>query len=183
MGHATRVTSTPLDTTNAFKLVPVGGGNVESSARQVIRTPAGVVYVFAQDDTAQRTLSGPGVARAWKGNVPGIPTAFAEVDGAHRPTAGTPTNVIVSIDARLDRSGIVHLVYIDETTTTLYYRTFSTITDTWGPIDGARHRCQRPRWLLQEPEAQRQRGGDHARRGRRPARHLRRTAPRSTTGT
>jgi hypothetical protein len=130
---ATPSAAAAVDPANAFKLVVVGTGYVEANARQVVRTAKGIVYIFAADDTAQRTASGPGVARAWKGNVPGIPTAFAEVDGAHRPTAGTPENVIVDVDARLDRSGIVHLVYVDETDTTLYYRTFSTISDTWGP--------------------------------------------------
>lgn len=118
---------------NAFKPVVVGAGYVDANTRQVVRTAGGIVYVFAADDTAQRTASGPGVARAWKGNVAGIPTAFAEVDGEHRPTAGTAENVIVDVDARLDRDGIVDLVYVDETNATLYYRTFSTITDTWGP--------------------------------------------------
>jgi hypothetical protein len=121
-----------VDTANAFKPVVVGTGYVDANTRQVVRTSKGVVYVFAADDTAQRTASGPGVARAWKGNVAGIPTAFAEVDGANRPTAATADNVIVDVDARLDRSGIVQLVYVDETDATLYYRTFSTITDTWG---------------------------------------------------
>jgi hypothetical protein len=117
----------------AFEPVVVGTGYVDANTRQVVRTREDVVYVFAADDTAQRTASGPGVARAWKANVPGIPTAFAEVDGAHRPTAGTAANVIVDVDARLDRSGIVQLVYVDETNATLYYRTFSTISDSWGP--------------------------------------------------
>jgi hypothetical protein len=122
-----------IDPGNAFKPVVVGTGYVDANTRQVVRTTEGTVYVFAADDTAQRTEGGPGMARAWKGNVAGIPTAFAEVDGTHRPTAGTATNVIVDVDARLDRSGIVQLVYVDETNATLYYRTFSTISDTWGP--------------------------------------------------
>jgi hypothetical protein len=122
-----------INPADAFKPVVVGNGYVDANTRQVVRTTKGIVYVFAADDTAQRTASGPGVARAWKGNVAGIPTAFEEVDGANRPTAGTVDNVIVDVDARLDRSGIAQLVYVDETSATLYYRTFSTITDTWGP--------------------------------------------------
>jgi hypothetical protein len=125
--------ATAINPADAFKPVAVGPGYVDANTRQVVRTAKGIVYVFAADDTAQRTASGPGVARAWKGNVAGIPTAFKEVDGANRPTAGTPDNVIVDVDARLDRSGIVQLIYVDETTATLYYRTFSPITDTWGP--------------------------------------------------
>ncbi len=40
--------------------------------------------------------------------------------------------MIVSVDVRLDRSGVAHVIYVDETNGTLYYRTFSTATDTWG---------------------------------------------------
>src|SRR4051812_43850394 len=79
--------ATPADPANGDKLVFVGSGYVENNARQVVRTSGGVVYVFAADDRPQRLSAGPGVVRAWKGNTPGIPTAFAEVDGAHRPTA------------------------------------------------------------------------------------------------
>src|SRR5438132_9572031 len=123
-----------IDPANAFKPVIVGPGYVENTARQVVRTPGDMVYIFAADDTAQRTGAGPGVIRAWKGNAAGIPTAFAEVDGPHRPVAaGTSTNVLIDVDARLDRTGIVHVVYVDETNSSLYYRTFSTINDTWGP--------------------------------------------------
>jgi hypothetical protein len=129
-----RAASAALDTANANRPILVGPGNVEDSARQVVRTAAGTVYVFATDDTAQRLGTGPGVVHAWKGNVAGIPTSFSEVDAAHHPVAaGTATNVIVGVDARLDSKGTVHVVYVDETNATLYYRTFSTATDTWGP--------------------------------------------------
>ena len=122
-----------LNPADAFKLVAVGPGYVESSARQVVRTAADRVYIFAADDTAERQGTGPGVVRVWKANVAGIPTGFSEVDPANRPTAsGDSANVIVSVDVRLDRNGIAHVIYVDETNGTLYYRTFSTATDTWG---------------------------------------------------
>ena len=72
-----------FDTSNALQTIAVGQGYVDSTQRQIVRTSADVVYIFACDDKVA-----PGVARAWKGNQPGIPTAFAEQDGAHRPTAG-----------------------------------------------------------------------------------------------
>jgi Concanavalin A-like lectin/glucanases superfamily/Bacterial Ig domain len=122
-----------LDPADAFKLVAVGPGYVESSARQVVRTAADRVYIFAADDTAQRLGRGQGVIRAWKSDVTGIPTSFSEVDGADRPVAAGDANVLESVDARLDRAGVVHLVYVDETTNDLIYRTFSTTTDAWGP--------------------------------------------------
>jgi concanavalin A-like lectin/glucanase superfamily protein/Big-like domain-containing protein len=124
-----------VDPQNAFKRVAVGPGNVEDSARQVVRTAGGRVYVFAGDDTVQRS-GGPGVnvIHAWKGNIVGIPTAFAEVDAAHHPVAaGGSDHVLVSVDVRLDSAGVARVIYVDETDGTLYYRTFSTATDTWGP--------------------------------------------------
>ena len=111
---------------------------------RAIRTPrrassfahrAGIVYIFVSDDTSQKRGTGPGLLHAWKGNRAGIPTAFTELDAAHRPTgpAGT-TDVIGSPDARLDRAGIVHLLYTREDDDSVVYQTFSTVTDTWGPV-------------------------------------------------
>ena len=81
----------------------------------------------------QRLGTGPGVVRAWKANTTGIPTGFSEVDAANHPVAAGGTgSVIVNVDVRLDRSGIAQLIYVDETNGNLYYRTFSTLTDTWG---------------------------------------------------
>jgi hypothetical protein len=100
--------ATPATSDNANKPVIVGSGYVENNARQVVRTADGIVYIFAADDRPQRLGTGPGVLRAWKATTTGIPSAFSEVDGADRPVAaGTSTNVIVDVDARLDRSGIV----------------------------------------------------------------------------
>ena len=59
--------------------VVVGPGIAEDTVRQVIRTAHDVVYVFAPDDSAQRSGSGPGVIRAYMGRNPGIPGAFSEV--------------------------------------------------------------------------------------------------------
>lgn len=112
--------------------VIVGPGLVDASVRQVIRTASGRVYIFAADDTAQKLGSGPGVIRAWRGNRVGIPTRFAEVDGAHRPTAVGREHVLASPDVRLGRNGIVHVLYVNETDSSLVYRRFSTATNRWG---------------------------------------------------
>ena len=112
--------------------VVVGPGIAEDTVRQVVRTARQVVYVFAPDDTAQRQDSGPGVIRAYRGNRPGIPTGFGEVDAAHHP-ASSGVHVLYAPDVRLDRRGIAHLVYVDQATDRLYYQTFSTLTDRWGP--------------------------------------------------
>ena len=127
--------SNSLNTGDALTRVTVGSGYTHAATRELVRTPSGVVYIFVADDTAQKRGSGPGLLHAWKGNRAGIPTAFAEVDAAHRPTgaAGT-TDVVGSPDARLDRAGIVHLLYTREDDETVVYQTFSTLTDTWGPV-------------------------------------------------
>ncbi len=123
-----------LNTADAWKKVTVGPGYVDASTRTPVRTAGGWVYLFAADDTARGNGVGPTVIRAWKANRPGIPTAFSEMDGANRPSAATGTlQVLGSPDTRLDRSGIAHLVYMNESTDTLNYRTFSTVTNTWGP--------------------------------------------------
>jgi chitodextrinase len=123
-----------LNTDDAWKKVTVGPGYVDASTRTPVRTAGGFVYLFAADDTARGNGVGPTVIRAWKANRPGIPTAFSEPDGANRPTAALGSlQVLGSPDTRLDRHGVAHLVYMNESTNTLNYRTFSTITDRWGP--------------------------------------------------
>jgi hypothetical protein len=122
-----------IDPALAGKRVIVGSGYVENTARQVIRTADDRVYIFAADDTGHRLGTGPGIVRAWKASTTGIPTDFSEVDAANHPVAAGGTgNVIVSVDVRLDRSGIAQVIYVDETNGNLFYRTFSTLTDTWG---------------------------------------------------
>jgi hypothetical protein len=100
--------------------------------RQVVRTAGQVVYVFAPDDTAQRENAGPGVIRAYRAGGRGVPTGFSEVDPAHRPSS-SGTNVLYAPDVRLDRHGVAHLVYVDQASDRLYYQTFSTRTNRWGP--------------------------------------------------
>jgi chitodextrinase len=140
---ANTATSTPvavnvsnsLNTADALKRVTVGPGHTHAATRELVRTPGGVVYIFVSDDSSQKRGVGPGLLHAWKANRAGIPTAFTELDAAHRPAgpAGT-TQVVGSPDARLDRSGIVHLLYTREADQTVVYQTFSTLTDTWGPV-------------------------------------------------
>ena len=124
-----------LNTGDALTRVTVGSGYTHAATRELVRTPSGVVYIFVADDTAQKRGTGPGLLHAWKGDRAGIPTAFAEVDASHRPTGATgTTDVVGSPDARLDRAGVVHLLYTREDDETVVYQTFSTLTDTWGPV-------------------------------------------------
>jgi probable HAF family extracellular repeat protein len=122
-------------TGNAFKRVVVGPGFVDATTRQVIRTADDRVYVFAADDTPALKGTGPGVVHAYRADQVGIPTSFTEVDAANRPTAFA-TAKIAGVDVRLDRNGVAHAVYVDNYfQTELVYRTFSTVTDTWGPAE------------------------------------------------
>ena len=116
---------------NLAQRIVVGPGVAEDTVRQVIRTRANVVYVFAPDDTAQREDTGPGVIRSYRARRPGSPRAFAEVDAEHHPKS-IRTNVLYAPDVRLDRRGTAHMVYVDQANSNLYYQTFSTVTNTWG---------------------------------------------------
>lgn len=113
----------PLNSASFGQRVTVGHGFVEASARQVVRTSDDFVYIITADDSTN-----PASIHVWKGSPAGIPTSFTEMDAAHRPTAYK----IGSPDTRLDRSGMIHIAYNDETNHTLYYQTFNTATDTWG---------------------------------------------------
>jgi hypothetical protein len=124
-------------------LVDVGPGSVDATTRNVIRTPAGRVYIIANDDhglsLASRTSAG--VIHAYKGNKFGTPTAFAEVDATNHPTEGGLL-AFGGVDVRLGGDGIAHTVFDDNDFVAtglasghLLYRTFSTVTDTWGPTE------------------------------------------------
>jgi chitodextrinase len=129
----TATTANTLDTSNALKAVVAGPGFVDASTREVVRTSDDRVYLFVADDTAERTGSGPGVIHAYRADQTGIPTSFTEVDSAHKPTATGSTHVLGAPDVRLDRSGIVHLAYVNDTNRNVVYQTFSTLTNNWGP--------------------------------------------------
>src|SRR3954452_6755486 len=99
-----------LQTDDAMKPIAVGPGYTHAVTREGVRTPAGGVYIFAGDDTAQRHETGPGVIRAWKANRAGTPTAFAEMDGQHRPSGpGGATKVVGGPDVRLAQGGVADL--------------------------------------------------------------------------
>jgi hypothetical protein len=138
-------TPTPIPAANVNGLT-VGPGFVEATDREIVRTAANKVYVIVADDNpCQISSSTPGVIRTYKGSGAqaanaNVPTAFSEVDTAHHPVSagsgtcisGSPSSVLWGTDIRLDSSGIIHLAYIDLSGATLYYQTFSTLTDTWG---------------------------------------------------
>ncbi len=114
--------------------VPVGPGAVESSIRQVVRTLDGRVYIAAPDDDGyiRNGLSTPTILRMYRATTTGIPTKFAVADAAHSPRV-EPPGTMSGGDARLDRAGIIHIVYYRTDAHATLYQTFSTITNTWGP--------------------------------------------------
>ena len=113
--------------------VSVGPGAVESSIRQVVRTLDGRVYIVAPDDDgAQRNdFTTPTIMRMYRATTTGIPKRFLPVDEAHSPRVEAPKTMSGG-DARLDRAGVIHLVYYRTDQQATIYQTFSTVTDTWG---------------------------------------------------
>jgi hypothetical protein len=122
--------------------ITVGNGFVEASARQVVRTAGNVVYVITSDDDSCQN-GGAGVIHVWKGTGTQaanaqVPTSFVEQDAANRPKSNVgdctfnSSFVLFSPDSRLDPSGIINLAYIDGASASVYFQTFSTLTNTWG---------------------------------------------------
>ena len=131
--------------------ITVGGGWVEATNRQVVRTAGNVVYIVVSDDNpcnATRSTAG-GVIRVYKGagaqaGNANVPTAFSEIDVADHPVSagsgscifsGGTGNLLFAPDVRLDTRGIIHIAYIDPNATNngkVYYQTFDTNADLWG---------------------------------------------------
>lgn len=149
-GGLAQVVLNPVPAAN-LNGITVGGGWVEATNRQVVRTAGNEVYIVVSDDNpcnSTRSTAG-GVIRAYKGSGaqagnPNIPTMFSEVDASHHPvsagsgscifTAGT-SNLLFAPDIKLDNNGIIHAAYIDPNATNngkVYYQTFDTNTDLWG---------------------------------------------------
>jgi hypothetical protein len=114
--------------------VSVGPGAVESSIRQVVRTLDGRVYIAAPDDEGaiRNGFSTPTVLFMYRATTTGVPTKFEPVDVAHSPRV-EPGASMSGGDARLDRSGTIHVVYFRTDQQATIHQTFSTVTDTWGP--------------------------------------------------
>lgn len=112
--------------------VVVGPGIAEDTVRQVVRTARGLVYVFAPDDSGQRRGAGPGVIRAYMATGAGAPSGFSEIDAGDHPSS-SGTSVLYAPDVRLGRRGVVDMVYVDQASDRLYYQTFSTVANRWGP--------------------------------------------------
>jgi hypothetical protein len=122
----------------APQLVRVGPGIAESSVRQVVRTPSQRVYIVAVDDDRLREPGQYMRLRMYRARQAGVPKSFAEVDSADAPSAtgtGSGRPYFSGVDARLDRSGIIHMAYFRTDGEQVVYQTFSTITNRWGPAE------------------------------------------------
>jgi hypothetical protein len=113
-------------------LYKIGSGFTEAFSRSIVRTPGQVVYGFIGDDRASQLGTGPGTITAWRGDQSPIPKSFSKMDVANQPTAPSVSDRLSGPDVRLDRNGVVHVLYQDYFTNTVYYTTFSTVTNTWG---------------------------------------------------
>jgi hypothetical protein len=131
--------------------ITVGGGWVEATNRQVVRTTGNEVYIVVSDDNPCNSTrsTASGVIRAYKGSGaqagnPNIPITFSEIDASHHPVSagsgsciftGGTSNLLFAPDIRLDNNGIIHAAYIDPNATNngkVYYQTFDTNTGLWG---------------------------------------------------
>ena len=115
------------------KSIDVGPGFTDPNGRQVVRTADGRVYLFAADDSPPKSSTGPAIVHAYRATTTGLPAGFAEADAAHRPHSTASTGLLNGVDARLDRAGVAHVVYQDNSSPgDVLYVTFSTVTNTWG---------------------------------------------------
>lgn len=112
--------------------VAVGPGAVESSIRQIVRTLDGYVYIAAVDDQGgpANGFKNPTYLRMYKSTTVGVPVAFTEVDRARRPRAARHSTLSGG-DMRLDRTGMIHLVYYRTKDGATVYKRFDTNTDRW----------------------------------------------------
>ncbi len=129
--------------------VRVGPGYTDVSPHQLVRTSGNVLYVISPNGTTYKSNTAATLV-VWKGNLAGVPTAYAAQDVAHSPGAaksGITTRAGVSSSASaIDGSDVIHSVWIDNQGNTtgvpgnVYYAQFSTKTGKWGVatlLDGA----------------------------------------------
>ncbi len=91
-------------------------GAMAGAGRQLVRTSAGTLYAFINDG---------GSCEIWKS---ANGTTWAEQDSANNPACpATPNGEAMAIDS----TGTLHLIYTINTTLSLRYQTFSTVTDTF----------------------------------------------------
>lgn len=122
----------PLAVGEAALRVVVGPGAVESPIRQIVRTLDGYVYIAAVDDQGGSALGfpRPTYLRMYKSTTSGIPSSFREVSRSRRPRTDKYATFSGG-DMRLDRNGLIHVVYYRTSDGAIVYQLFDTNTDQW----------------------------------------------------
>ncbi len=112
--------------------VAVGPGAAESSIRQIVRTLDGHVYIATVDDQGGSALGfpRPTYLRMYKSTTTGIPTGFREVSRSRRPQTEKYATLSGG-DMRLDRHGLIHVVYYRTSDGATVYQLFDTNMDRW----------------------------------------------------
>lgn len=129
---ATPVTPTATPASSAgVRAIPVGAlGFSDVGARQVVRSSEDRVFIVAPE------IYKP-YLRMFRATTPGSPAGFEESDPSRRPTADSS---IWAVDAAIDSSDQVHVLYLTEAGAVVY-QTFDTTTAMWrSPIEIARSR-------------------------------------------
>lgn len=119
-------------------LVRVGAGNNDATARSIVRTRDGRVFIFGQATGQPSGGTAPNLLAYRSDQTGAAITSFTQVDTANRPIS---TARLTVPDCILDpATGIVHMTYVDNasgvTNSTVYYQTFDTTGNsgqgTWG---------------------------------------------------
>ncbi|MEK6862008.1 MAG: hypothetical protein AABY07_08645 [Nanoarchaeota archaeon] len=106
----------------AIAVTSANTNRIDRSARVVVRTSTGILYIIVHDDTND------GI-EVWKGNSVN-PISFSEQDSANNPqSAGR----YISPSGAIDSSNIIHIAYYDLNgkSSALRYVIFNTSTDTF----------------------------------------------------
>ena len=104
--------------------ITVGQGFTDVSPHQIVRTTGNVIYTVAP--TCASFPNCPNnVIRVFKGNQPGTPTAFIEVDAAHAPGSS-----VGAVSTAIDGSNQIHVVY-NKKSGSAKYAIFDTNQDLW----------------------------------------------------
>lgn len=107
----------------------VGPGATDPSPHQLVRTSKNVLYAIAFDCATGYPGCGPNRVRVYGATTPGVAVAFKEYDVSHARTGG-----IQSVAAAIDGQDVIHVLWIETTAQgAVWYQTFNTTTNLWGP--------------------------------------------------
>lgn len=108
--------------------IPSGQGYTDVSPHQIVRTSANVIYTVTPTCADYPDCPNNAI-RVHKGNQPGTPTAFLEVDAAHAPGGGVGQPAVA-----IDGTNKIHVIW-NKRTGSMRYATFDTTTDLWSAAE------------------------------------------------